>query len=218
MPETTWSTWTCVVQHDSGLHADKIDASHNERIRNACAAVLLHFPFFQWRLTSPQGPLEAILAFEVCGEEEVEDAAEAGERQRDPERHRQLFVLEPKRRDSVLHNCNVEIVPSEVRTPLHSISSMANADGILHSCTAQPSSEQPQSVHHVSCDWWGDLPVSEPFPDPKMRRPSSMMGSMYLVPLSSAPAANVLDPMTHSPENMNTPAESRNIMSQDKHG
>ena len=52
--------------------------------------------------------------------------------------------------------------------------------------------------------------VSEPFPEPKSRRPVSMMGSMYGVPRNIAPAANVDEPRTQRNEKRNTPTEREN--------
>ncbi len=51
----------------------------------------------------------------------------------------------------------------------------------------------------------GCILVREPFPDPNIRRPSSMSGSRYFVLGKKAPAANVHDPTTQSPENRNAP-------------
>ena len=51
----------------------------------------------------------------------------------------------------------------------------------------------------------GYVLVSDPLPEPKSRRPRSMMGNMALVPLKNAPNAKVEDPSTHREENRNTP-------------
>ena len=53
--------------------------------------------------------------------------------------------------------------------------------------------------------------VSDPFPEPKSSLPISIMGSIYLVPRSMAPAAKVDDPSTHRKENKNTPTANKNM-------
>ncbi len=54
------------------------------------------------RLTSPKGRLEAVLVAEARGEEEVQDAAETRECEREPERHGELLASEPLRAELVL--------------------------------------------------------------------------------------------------------------------
>ena len=49
--------------------------------------------------------------------------------------------------------------------------------------------------------------VKEPFPEPNISLPTSMMGSIAAVPLKNTASANVQEPTTHSPENKRAPTE-----------
>ena len=58
-------------------------------------------------------------------------------------------------------------------------------------------------------EWLLQLLVNDPFPDPNIKRPTSMTGNMALVPFNIAPPANVQDPIKHRPENRNSPTEKK---------
>lgn len=51
--------------------------------------------------------------------------------------------------------------------------------------------------------------MSDPFPEPKIKRPKSMRGNIARVFLNIEPRANMEEPITHKKENKNRPTEKK---------
>lgn len=133
--------------------------------------------------TAPQCPLHAITLFKPLREEEVEDWAQAGEGQRQSEGQGQLLPFEPECSDAVLDNWRANKAHSNWRRHF--------LNGTLEGFSAEA------------------LLVREPLPDPKSRRPVSISGSRYGVPLKWEPSANSEEPKTHRKEKRKTPTAER---------